>query len=224
MNRSTVFPRLGQTNGDDTAGRREADGVIEDILDNDLDITTRPLDQYAIVQMPMKADVMLGQRIAPAVERIRDDLREIDLIARRHDHVGDIVIHLLRRGDQDAQPTQRCLDQLHSTPATLVVFGNQATDGIERRLNRRQRRLERMRVLFGCLPDIARARWRSFTNPSKSEATLSNSGMTLRSTKALSPTVRGGHLSRHRGIHVRSATRSWRSTRPKSQPPNKAPR
>ena len=138
------------------AARREAGGVLQDVLQHRLQHALGRAHDHRVVEPADQADVAARRDLAEVERRLADQLGEVGRHARRLDQVGGAGVEALRGVDQREQPGDRGIDDLERAPRALVLERHRLAHRRQRGLDGRERRLEGMGVVLGGLADLLR--------------------------------------------------------------------
>src|SRR3546814_14062317 len=92
--------------------RREADGVVEHVLDRCLDEGFAPTDGEIVLNLQVEADIAAMQNIGIAAGHAREQRRKVDFLPRRIYEFGRRLVDAPRRRHQPVETRHRLLYDL----------------------------------------------------------------------------------------------------------------
>ena len=112
---------LGQREHDGAGARREARGVLEDVLEDDLEHALAGADHDGVVEPADQTDVAACHDLAEVQRRLTHKLREIGRHTRRLDQIRGVVVEALGGVDERQQAFQRGVDDFKRAAGALIV-------------------------------------------------------------------------------------------------------
>ncbi len=108
------------------AGRREADGILQHVLEHDLEHAPAGTHDGAVVEAADEPDVLAGEDLPELKCRVANQLGEIGTHAGGLDEVGGADVVTLGGDYEVEQAAQRGIDDFEGAPGPLVVAGHRA--------------------------------------------------------------------------------------------------